>query len=251
MRRLCVFLILCLAFLPTFARTCFVTQVHWYVSTPEGMTRGVTEIVWGCEDNGGTTTTGEDPSGPGGGEPPPDPTVPCIWPNSMSFVTDFRLVVPYTEMFGFGPDSSRPNGRHDGIDLMVPSGTPIYAPCDGILRITRQDIPRDTRGQGLPGNEATIEPAGSMGAPPKGGSSSSIVPGSIVQVTLSHLDENWASNAGVYNNQYVRQGQLIGFTDNTGSIQNMGSHLHIQYTEIVNGQRVPVDPNEVADCSRN
>ncbi len=250
MGKLYAFLFLCLCLVSAHARTCLVTQIHWHVSTPAGMTVGVTEIIWGCEDNGGGSTQGDPPSGPGGGDPPPDPSTPCIWPNATAFTTDYRLVVPYTEMFGFGPDSTRPGGVHNGIDLMVQSGTPIYSPCDGILRITRQDIPRDSHSQGQTGNEASIEPSGSMDPPPKNGSSS-LRDGAVHQVLLAHLDENWATNAGVTNNQFVRRGQLIGYTDNTGSIQNMGPHLHITYTTIVNGKRVYVDPNEVANCVRN
>ncbi len=236
----------------SFAHTCLVTEIRWHINTAEGLTVGVTRVVFACEDNGGGGSGTSEPGGPTGGDPPPEPELPCKWPNASACVTNLRHVVPTcTEILPYGPDSTRVSGHHDGVDLIVESGEPVYAPCDGELIISSENVARNDRGMGRQGNDCTILVSGSFGAPPKGGSSSQIVNGSIIKVTMSHLDFNWATNAGVINHQPVHKGQKIGFTDNTGSIQDLGAHLHLQYTAIVDGKEVIVDPQEVADCGRN
>ncbi len=138
--------------------------------------------------------------------------------------------------------------QHNGIDMFASSGTPIYAPCDGTLYVERQDVGRDCVGpKGSEGNWLRIQASGSWGSPPKGGGGQ-VVSGSVFQVYMAHLDENWANRAGVTNEMFVRKGDLIGYSDNTGAIQGLDAHLHLQY---VDWEGTPVDPQLVADCLRN
>ncbi len=252
LKRTSLFVFVLASCLPALSRTCFLTQIHWHINTPEGMITGVTEITWGCESTGGgsTSTGGEEPGGPGGGEPPPEEP-PCQWPNSRVFVTDLHQIIDYTVMFPFGPDPTRPGGIHEGVDLMARTGTPVHAPCDGILKIGRQDIPTGYQARGSQGNVCYIQPMESF---EDVGSSQVAIPGTIINVALAHLDYGWAELAGVETVQYVVKGQLIGFSDDTGSIQGMDEHLHIQYTAYCPGQADPrkaIDPQEVTDCTRN
>jgi murein DD-endopeptidase MepM/ murein hydrolase activator NlpD len=96
---------------------------------------------------------------------------------------------------------------HDGVDLVAPTGTPVYAASDG----------------------------GVVGAAPKGGY------GNWIRIdhqeTLSTVYGHLSSFApGVEAGVRVSKGELIGFVGNTG--RSTGSHLHF---EILSNGRA-VDP---------
>jgi murein DD-endopeptidase MepM/ murein hydrolase activator NlpD len=107
--------------------------------------------------------------------------------------------------FGFGP--GHPGGRvmemHDGVDLVAAVGTPVYAAGDGVV----------------------------LGAEAKGGYGNWIEiehPGKLATI-YGHLS---AFAPGIVAGAHVNQGDLIGYTGNTG--RSTGPHLHFEIR--VNGR---------------
>ncbi len=99
---------------------------------------------------------------------------------------------------------------HDGIDLMLPTGTPIHAALTGRISRVRSDHP-------VAGNTITlVSPAG----------------WSIYYAHLSEVD--------VEPGEQVRRGQLLGLTGATGRVT--GPHLHLAVYSPGGG---PVDPVSV------
>ncbi|PSX03954.1 M23 family metallopeptidase [Photobacterium angustum] len=88
--------------------------------------------------------------------------------------------------------------HHNGIDFGVPSGTPIYAPADGIVTSTK--TADETNGSG---NFIKLEHG--MG----------------FKTSYSHLSKILVSNQSV-----VSKGDIIGLTGNTG--RSTGPHLHYE-----------------------
>jgi murein DD-endopeptidase MepM/ murein hydrolase activator NlpD len=104
---------------------------------------------------------------------------------------------------------------HDGVDLVAPIGTPIYAASDGIV----------------------------AGAGPNGGYGNWIRidhPGKLSTV-YGHLSE---FAPGIEAGVLVSRGELIGFVGNTG--RSTGAHLHF---EIVSSGK-PVDPLAYPEIKR-
>ena len=96
--------------------------------------------------------------------------------------------------------SKRRNGRtHTGIDMLAPIGTPVYASKSGIA--FRGEVPT-----GYGKYIMIYHPDG-------------------FQTYYGHLS-NWA----VESTQYVQQGELIGYTGNTGnaSSKSIQPHLHFE-----------------------
>lgn len=88
------------------------------------------------------------------------------------------------------------NDFHLGLDLSVPTGTPIYAPLDGVVQ--ERNLPQG----GItiwfePENENTF-------------------------IRFLHLSE-------VRKTGYVKRGEIIGYTGNTG--MSTGSHLHVDVSK--------------------
>jgi len=122
---------------------------------------------------------------------------------SLSPVSSYRL----SSAFGmrYHPVLGGQRG-HEGVDLAAPSGTPIYAPADGL--VSRADR------FGSYGNFIMIEHGGEL------------------QTRYGHL-----SGFNVHAGERVTKGQLIGYVGSTG--RSTGPHLH--YEVRVAGE--PVDPS--------
>jgi murein DD-endopeptidase MepM/ murein hydrolase activator NlpD len=111
--------------------------------------------------------------------------------------------------------SSHALSMHEGIDLVAPPGTPIYAASDGMV----------------------------VGAVPNGGYGNWVRidhPGKLSTV-YGHLSE---FAPGIRVGVQVSQGELIGFVGNTG--RSLGAHLHF---EILNNG-VAVDPLSFPETKR-
>ena len=106
---------------------------------------------------------------------------------------------------GFGPRNI--NGsyeNHPGIDIAVPSGTPIRAAADGTVIFTEPES-----SSGGYGNYTCIDHGGGLS-------------------TCYAHQETFAVSAG----QHVSQGQVIGYSDCTGYC--FGPHLHFEVR--INGE---------------
>ncbi|KHL24911.1 hypothetical protein PK98_13670 [Croceibacterium mercuriale] len=97
--------------------------------------------------------------------------------------------------------------RHSGVDLAAPTGTPVYAPADGL--VSRADA------WGSYGNYIALEHGGDL------------------QTRFGHLS-GFAVSAG----ERVSKGQLIGYVGSTG--RSTGPHLH--YEVRVAGEAVDPRP---------
>ena len=123
---------------------------------------------------------------------------------SAAPVQGFRL----TSTFGYRQHPILGGVRmHEGIDLAVPSGTPIYAPADGVVEMAQRF--------GSYGNFIKIEHGGEM------------------ETRYGHL-----SAFNVTEGQVVHKGDLIGYVGTTG--RSTGPHLH--YEVRIDGQAVDPMP---------
>ena len=93
--------------------------------------------------------------------------------------------------------------KHEGIDLAAPTGTPVYAPADGLVEMAQRF--------GSYGNFIKIFHGGDM------------------ETRYGHLS---AYNVAAV--QYVHKGDLIGYVGSTG--RATGPHLH--YEVRIDGQAV-------------
>ena len=102
-----------------------------------------------------------------------------------------------SQLFGKNPDMYKQFGMkgHNGIDIALKVGTPVFAPCDGVVQI------RDDAG-GYGKHVKIRSPHGAK------------------EVVIGHL-----STFSVSNNQKVFVGEQIGLSGNTG--YSTGAHLHI------------------------
>jgi len=127
---------------------------------------------------------------------------------------NFKLTMPPGEPFGLAPFVHlQPSAAHqklfihDGIDLVAPSGTPIYAAGDGLV----------------------------VGAAPNGqyGNWIRIEHEQKLATVYGHL---MAFAPGIHPGEQVVRGELIGFVGSTG--RSTGAHLHFELQ--IDGK--PVDP---------
>jgi murein DD-endopeptidase MepM/ murein hydrolase activator NlpD len=110
-------------------------------------------------------------------------------------------------MHHLGGFKGAPMAMHEGVDLMAAVGTPVYAAGDGVVL--------GAEPKGRYGNWIEIEHAGKLAT------------------VYGHLS---AFAPGIVAGAPVKQGDLIGFTGNTG--RTTGPHLHFEIR--VNGQ--PTNP---------
>jgi murein DD-endopeptidase MepM/ murein hydrolase activator NlpD len=129
---------------------------------------------------------------------PPAPTGPVQGESSSGFI--WPVSGPVTSPFGM-----RWGRMHEGIDISVPEGTPIHAAASG-----RVILAAYTGGYG---NYTCIDHGGGL------------------STCYAHQ-----SSFAVSSGQSVQQGQVIGYSGNTGS--STGPHLHFEVR--VNG--AAVDP---------
>jgi murein DD-endopeptidase MepM/ murein hydrolase activator NlpD len=135
-----------------------------------------------------------------------------------------------TQLFGQWPGGNNPRGGHTGIDFAVPEGTAVLAPCDGIIEF-----------EGWVTGEYYENPwwflASDMVAVVNAG------PGKP-SFTVGHL-----SATLVNRNQYVKKGQVIGYSGNTGI--STGPHCHFEYLpdnwDYQNGTYGRLDPQLVCE----
>ena len=104
---------------------------------------------------------------------------------------------------------------HSGIDFSGPSGTPIYAPADGIVRKAGP-----ATGYGL-----LVELEHGRGI-----STKNFKPTDYV-TRYGHL-----SRLAVQTNRFIQRGELLGYTGNTG--RSTGSHLHYE----IHVNKRPINP---------
>jgi murein DD-endopeptidase MepM/ murein hydrolase activator NlpD len=115
-------------------------------------------------------------------------------------------------LFGANPTQYKPLGQdgHPGLDLESPSGTPLYAPCDGDAFYVTDKYGGDGIWIRVPNNGAPayniilwhLFPKGDPEHPFKIPTDGSIVP--------------------------VKAGDLLGYTDNSGApVESTGPHLHL------------------------
>ena len=108
----------------------------------------------------------------------------------------------------FGPRRRR---YHYGLDLAQPTGEPIYAALDGVVRISKRNRSY--------GNLVIIHHANGL------------------ETYYAHMSKREVS-AG----DYVKSGDLIGLCGNTG--RSFGSHLHFEIRYMGNA----MNPEDVLDC---
>ncbi len=128
------------------------------------------------------------------------------WPIQENYVI--------TQGFGENPGAYQyictPDGSHNGLDLAVPIGTPVFAAMDGVVK----EAGADKTGYGL--HVKLLHPGGG---------------GSI----YAHL-----SKVVVSVGQPVCVGQLIGLSGNSGN--STGPHLHFEYRTNLASCKTAADP---------
>lgn len=120
-----------------------------------------------------------------------------------------ELLAPFSE--------ERQGYEHEGIDIRVDEGTPIFAIADGVITKAAPD---------------------SKGVENGGGKMIFLDCGNGVEGRYMHL-----SMYGVKAGDYVKAGQVIGFSGNTGD--STTPHLHFEYR--VNN--MPIDPNFIFEVN--
>ena len=109
----------------------------------------------------------------------------------------------------FGPRRRR---FHYGVDLAMPTGEPIYAAFDGVVRLSKKNKSY--------GNLIVIRH------------------GNGLETYYAHLSKRYVTPG-----THVRAGDIIGLCGNTG--RSYGSHLHFE----VRYQGNALNPEDVMDCS--
>ncbi|ALV45840.1 hypothetical protein MB46_10445 [Arthrobacter alpinus] len=119
--------------------------------------------------------------------------------------------ISINQAFGSSPGGVNPSGGHTGMDFGTPPGTPVYAPADGVIEYAQWF----TTDNGV-GNPYWLTSGGGI----------SIVLGcdgdDAPSFVFSHLSGT-QKNPG----DRVRQGDVIGYTGNTGK-WTTGPHLHFE-----------------------
>ncbi len=136
---------------------------------------------------------------------------------SVASVIDLNLIGPGTGAFRWplatitriGDGFRARGGEHQGVDLIAPGGTPIFASADGVVRVSQESY----YGYGV---AITID---------------SVVNGQRVNTLYSHMTYGSRQvNVG----ETVVAGQVIGLVGATGHAY--GNHLH--YEVAINGTKV-------------
>lgn len=128
----------------------------------------------------------------------------------MAYTWPLTAAFPQGQRYGTNPGGVNPVGGHTGVDFPCPIGTPIYAPASGVIEYAREFQTSNgsdngywlTNGGGL----AIVLNAGAA-AP-------SFVMGHLSRVTVRE-------------GQNVNQGDIIGYTGNSGK-WTTGPHLHFE-----------------------
>ncbi|MGO4143808.1 M23 family metallopeptidase [Paenarthrobacter sp. YAF11_1] len=112
--------------------------------------------------------------------------------------------------FGSAPGGVNPGGGHTGEDRAAKIGTPVYAPCDGVVEFEQYFVTLDGS------DNPWLMTAG-------GGLSLGINAGNGKPLfIMGHLSATLVSRG-----ERVRQGQLVALTGNSG-IWTTGAHLHFE-----------------------
>lgn len=125
---------------------------------------------------------------------PSDKTV-VVFPKFSGKITGF-----YGSMYTNSAGTQYP---HEGLDLAVPSGTPVYAPFDGVVAFSDVD---DLYGEYIRTYHKDLN----------------------VCFFFAHLGQRLAKNGDV-----IKSGQLIGHTGNSGN--SSGPHLHLEVRWMADG----------------
>ena len=125
-----------------------------------------------------------------------------------------------SQHFGLNPQIYSQFGLkgHNGTDFAIPTGTPIYAPMDGEVKVKDDGV----RGYGL---HVRIRS-----------------PYKDAEIVLGHL-----STANVTNGSKINMGEIIGYSGNTGF--STGPHLHMGYRKLKPGKQNKVWEWQVFDYS--
>lgn len=110
-----------------------------------------------------------------------------------------RFPLPYVNHVGDGFGAR--GGAHEGVDLLVDGGTPIFAAADGVVRISQESY-------GGYGVAVVID---------------SVVDGQNVSTTYGHM--TYGSRV-VQPGETVKAGQVIGLVGSTG--RSTANHLHFE-----------------------
>lgn len=112
-------------------------------------------------------------------------------------------------------------GEHLGADIAAPIGTPIYAPANGIVVWTNEGFPSDNGGY----------PDASAGWPYGAANNMAMITrvnGTTYFISFAHMSTGIVVSPG----QTVSQGQLMGYTGNSGN--SFGAHCHIEVVNLGN-----------------
>lgn len=155
----------------------------------------------GSNDNGGSSGSGGSGGSGGGGNM-----------SSDGFISPVRGTLSAGSWYYPG------GGEHLGADIAAPIGTPIYAPSNGIVVWTNEGFPSDNGGY----------PDASAGWPYGAANNMAMITrvnGTTYFISFAHMSTGIVVSPG----QTVSQGQLMGYTGNSGN--SFGAHCHI---EVVN-----------------
>jgi murein DD-endopeptidase MepM/ murein hydrolase activator NlpD len=155
----------------------------------------------------GLPTGGVSGSGSAGGFPPQIGAVPIYLMPNGNWQSSMRAGAAKTGGGAGAGASTQSLFMHEGVDLVAPSGTPVYAAADGVV----------------------------IGAAPNGryGNWIRIEHGGKLATVYGHL---MAFAPGIEPGETVVRGELIGFVGSTG--RSTGAHLHFELQ--VDGK--PVNP---------
>jgi murein DD-endopeptidase MepM/ murein hydrolase activator NlpD len=110
------------------------------------------------------------------------------------------VVAKITSKFGYrtDPKTGKPNEFHNGVDLAVPTGTPIKSPMNGIVETVNSG--------GAGGNELIVKHSNGY------------------KTGYAHLTKTMVKKG-----DKIQQGQVIALSGNTG--KSTGPHLHFTLTD--------------------
>lgn len=111
--------------------------------------------------------------------------------------------------------------EHLGADIATGIGTPIYAPSNGIIVYVGDGFPTDNGGIPNPSIGWPYGAANDLGM-------LTVVNGTTYFISFYHMSSGIPVSAG----QKVKQGQVIGYTGNSGN--STGPHCHIELVNLGN-----------------